>query len=147
MREELARLTEERTRLAGTLAHDVSGSETDREEVIAGRKRVRELDRRREYLFMMLEKTEVVDNQNQEGDRVLFGARVTVREDGAEKTYRVVGVDEADPHEGAISWLSPVAKGLLKRKQGAPPATDGFTSRRLFWCNGPARSNSPERSL
>jgi transcription elongation factor GreB len=41
-----------------------------------------------------------------------------VREDGAEKTYRIVGVDEADPQQGTISWLSPVARGLLSRRAG-----------------------------
>jgi transcription elongation factor GreB len=118
MREELARLAEERSRVAGSLARDVAAKEGDRERVIAVRKRLREIDRRRQYLSLMMENGEVVVPGSRGTDRVLFGARVTIREDGVEETYRIVGVDEADPQSGTISWRSPLARALLSKRAG-----------------------------
>jgi transcription elongation factor GreB len=51
--------------------------------------------------------------------RVVFGTIVTVREaGGAERAYRIVGVDESDPGRGAVSWISPVARALTGKKPG-----------------------------
>jgi transcription elongation factor GreB len=75
---------------------------------------LRELDRRIAFLGRRLELLEVVDPASQPAGRVLFGATVVVRaEDGAERRYRVVGVDEADPRRGDVSWRSPIAAALL----------------------------------
>ncbi len=50
---------------------------------------------------------------------MLFGARVTVQaEDGSRRVYRIVGVDEADPAAGAVSWIAPLARALLGRSPG-----------------------------
>ena len=85
-----------------------------------GKKRLREIDRRLRYLTKRLESAEVVDPKKQQGlDRVFFGATVTyAKEDDTEHTVTLVGPDEADVSKGKISWLSPVAKALLKAQVG-----------------------------
>src|SRR5690606_3216396 len=85
-----------------------------------GKKRQREIDRRIRYLPRRLEMAEVVDPGAQPNrDRVFFGATV-VYSDSAGETFRVtiVGVDEAEPLEGRISWISPVARALIKAREG-----------------------------
>ena len=55
--------------------------------------------------------------QRKSCDQVFFGATVTVcRQDGAEHIYSIVGVDEADAGRGLISWVSPLARALLKAR-------------------------------
>ena len=62
---------------------------------------------------------EIVDPAQQQGDRVRFGATVTVRDDaGDRRTYRIVGVDEAEASSGKVSWLSPVARAILGKEEG-----------------------------
>lgn len=93
--------------------------DTDKDALAVQRRKLREMDRRIEYLVRMCSNLEVIDPALQRSDRVIFGATVTVREDGgAERTYRIVGVDEADPAEGSISWVSPVARALVSRRVG-----------------------------
>jgi transcription elongation factor GreB len=80
---------------------------------------LREADRRIAFLGRRLEALEVVDPAGQPAGRALFGATVTVRDEGgAERRYRLVGVDEADPGRGDVSWLSPIAKALLGAQVG-----------------------------
>ncbi len=85
-----------------------------------GKKRLREIDRRVRYLGKRLETAQVVDPaQQQHLKQVFFGATVTyARADDREVTVTLVGVDEADAAHGKISFLSPVAKALMKSKQG-----------------------------
>ena len=88
----------------------------DRPAVAAGGdvRALRELDRRLAFLARRLDALEVIDPASQSPGRVLFGATVTVRgEDGAERRYRLVGIDEADPSRGLVSWRSPIATALL----------------------------------
>ena len=81
--------------------------------------RLREVDRRIEYLSRMAALMEIVAPGAQPPERVVFGATVTVREKGrGERTYRVVGVDESDPSRGWVSWISPIARALTGRKPG-----------------------------
>lgn len=81
---------------------------------------LRELDRRLAFLARRLEALEVIDPASQPPGRVLFGATVTVRgEDGAERRYRLVGIDEADPPRGEVSWRSPIATALLGAQVGS----------------------------
>lgn len=83
------------------------------------RRRLREMERRIEYLDVMLNKLEVVDPGMQEPDQVRFGARVCVLENNREeKWYQIVGIDESDPSDGRISWISPLARALLSKKAG-----------------------------
>ena len=66
-----------------------------------------------------LEIAEVVDPQDQDRDRVFFGATVTYCESsGTERTVSIVGTDEVDPSRGRISWISPVARALLRAREG-----------------------------
>ena len=121
LRAELAGLSgTERPRVAAAVTRLAApGPGVDRDELSVQRRRLRELDRRIEYLNRMLARIEIVDPREQAGDRVLFGATVTVREaDGGEKTYRIVGVDEADPAAGRVSWISPLARSLAGHRPG-----------------------------
>lgn len=84
----------------------------------AKRRRLDAIDRRIRFLRDRVQNMEVVDTKGQSTHRVRFGASVTVRdEEDVEKTYRIVGVDEADPAAGKISWLSPIAKALIGRAE------------------------------
>jgi transcription elongation factor GreB len=77
------------------------------------------LDQRTGQLEESLQAAEIVSMPSGSADVVRFGACVTVREaDGNETSYRIVGVDEADPDENWVSWMSPIAKALLNRKRG-----------------------------
>ncbi len=81
--------------------------------------RLPEAERRIQYLSRMRAIMEVVSPSSSPPARVVFGTSVTVREtDGAERTYRIVGVDESDPGRGALSWISPVARALTGRRAG-----------------------------
>jgi transcription elongation factor GreB len=97
-----------------------NGDRSENGDYIYGKKRLREIDRRLRYLGKRLQSAEVVDPQKQQGlKQVFFGAQVTyAREDDSEHTVKIVGVDEANLDEGKISWLSPVAKTLMKAHEG-----------------------------
>ena len=85
-----------------------------------GKKRLREIDRRIRYLTKRLEAAEVVDPATrEETDQVFFGATVTyATAEGEEQTVRIVGLDETDPAHHYISWISPVARALIKAREG-----------------------------
>lgn len=97
-----------------------NGDRSENGDYIYGKKRLREIDRRIRYISKRLESAEVVDPARQQGlEKVFFGATVTyVREDDTQITVTIVGVDEADLSQGKISWLSPVAKALMKAQIG-----------------------------
>lgn len=97
-----------------------NGDRSENGDYLYGKKRLREIDRRIRYLMKRLESAEVVDPAKQQGlDRVFFGATVTYAdENDREHTVRLVGVDEANMDENKISWVSPLARGLLKTKVG-----------------------------
>jgi transcription elongation factor GreB len=95
------------------------GPERSREEVARNRRKLREIERRIEYLQNMIGRLEVVYPSAQDTGQVVFGSRVTVNEgDGEEKVYTIVGVDESDPAAGRISWISPLARALLSKRVG-----------------------------
>ncbi|MBM3617121.1 MAG: transcription elongation factor GreB [Alphaproteobacteria bacterium] len=97
-----------------------NGDRSENGDYIYGKKRLREIDRRVRYLSKRLESAEVVDPARQQGlEQVFFGATVCyAREDDSEHTVTLVGVDEANIDEGKISWISPVAKALMKKREG-----------------------------
>ncbi len=97
-----------------------NGDRSENGDYIYGKKRLREIDRRIRFLTKRLENCVVVDPRDQENtDCVFFGATVTiVDEDGVENTYSIVGMDEADPGRGRISWVSPLARALIKSRLG-----------------------------
>ncbi|MBU6376528.1 MAG: transcription elongation factor GreB [Bdellovibrionales bacterium] len=113
-------LNEARPEVVRTVSWAASnGDRSENGDYIYGKKRLREIDRRIRFLQRRLDQVEVVDPKQQKGDRVLFGARVTVEdESGIQKTYRIVGIDEADPTNGDVSWISPIAKALLNTRVG-----------------------------
>lgn len=84
-----------------------------------GKKRLREIDRRIRRLTKRLEAAEVVDPATrEETDQVFFGATVTyVNSAGEQNTVRIVGIDEMDPGRNYISWISPVARALIKARE------------------------------
>ena len=85
----------------------------------AVRKRLEALDRRLQFFRDRVANMTVVDLGSQDKDSVHFGATVTVAdEEGNEKSYRIVGVDESDPAKGKISWISPIAKALISARVG-----------------------------
>ncbi len=111
----------ERPELVKTIAWAASnGDRSENGDYIYGKKRLREVDRRVRFLRKRLELAEVVDPaQRGECDQVFFGATVTVcDENGCENTYSIVGVDEANVASGMISWVSPLARTLLKLREG-----------------------------
>jgi transcription elongation factor GreB len=85
-----------------------------------GKKRLREIDRRIRYLTKRLEAAEVVDPATrEETDQVFFGATVTYLDTaGTEQTVRIVGLDETDPAHHYVSWISPIARALIKAREG-----------------------------
>ena len=122
LKEELDRLWKaERPELVKTIAWAASnGDRSENGDYIYGKKRLREIDRRVRFLRKRLELAEVIDPA-QRGDcnQVFFGATVTVCDaGGSEYTYSIVGVDEADVAGGRISWVSPLARTLLKLSEG-----------------------------
>jgi transcription elongation factor GreB len=97
-----------------------NGDRSENGDYIYGKKRLREIDRRLRFLSKRLDNAEIIDPaQRGECDQVFFGATVTVcNTQGEEHTYSIVGMDEADPGHGRISWISPLAKALLKAHEG-----------------------------
>jgi len=97
-----------------------NGDRSENGDYIYGKKRLREIDRRVRFLSKRLEIAEVVDPaQRRITDQVFFGATVTyAHEDGTENTVTIVGVDEADLARGQVSWVSPIARALLKSRVG-----------------------------
>jgi transcription elongation factor GreB len=98
------------------------GDRSENAEYIYGKKKLREIDRRMHFLIKRLESASVVvpaDRPEGDRDRVFFGATVDVEdEDGKTATYQIVGEDEIDLARGRISYKSPLARTLLKRRTG-----------------------------
>src|SRR5579859_5065747 len=96
-----------------------NGDRSENGDYLYGKKRLREIDRRIRFLTKRLEIAEVVDPALRKNtDQVFFGATVTyVNERGQEKTITIVGVDEADLDRGQVSWVSPIARALLKARE------------------------------
>lgn len=98
-----------------------NGDRSENGDYIYGKRRLREIDRRIRFLSKRLDIAEVVDPLRQgDNDQVFFGATVTVLDVGTqeENTYTIVGIDEADASRGRISWISPLARALIKAREG-----------------------------
>ncbi len=122
LRGELRALWEvERPKVVETVAWAAgNGDRSENGDYIYGKKRLREIDRRVRFLRKRIEIAVLVDPKRQtDHDRVFFGATVTYADSqGRERTVRIVGVDEARTDAGEISWITPVARALLKAGQG-----------------------------
>lgn len=97
-----------------------NGDRSENGDYLYGKKRLREIDRRIRFLTRRLELAEVVDSSVHHGsDQVFFGATVTcVRQSGEELTVTILGVDEADSARSEVTWVSPIAKALIKARVG-----------------------------
>jgi len=97
-----------------------NGDRSENGDYLYGKKRLREIDRRIRFLTRRLEIAEVVDPAVQPNrDQVFFGATVLYSDsEGEEFRVTIVGVDEAEPLQGRISWISPVARALIKAHEG-----------------------------
>ena len=121
LRAELMRLLdEERPQVVETVSWAAkNGDRSENGDYLYGKKRLREIDRRIRFLIKRLEIAEVVDSSGQEQDRVFFGATVGVRDGaGRVRSVSIVGMDEVDPARGRVSWVSPIARALLKARVG-----------------------------
>jgi transcription elongation factor GreB len=97
-----------------------NGDRSENGDYIYGKRRLREIDRRIRFLTKRLETAQVVDPAQQRNhEQVFFGATVTyVVARGTEMTVTIVGVDEADLERGQVSWVSPIARALMKAREG-----------------------------
>jgi transcription elongation factor GreB len=114
-------LKQERPKIVDTVRWAAgNGDRSENGDYTYGKKRLREIDRRMRYLTKRIENAEIVDPVLQKNlTKVFFGATVVYAlEDGSKNTVKLVGIDEADLSQGKISWISPVAKALLKASVG-----------------------------
>ena len=97
-----------------------NGDRSENGDYIYGKKRLREIDRRIRFLIKRLDIAEVADPSAHHGrDQIFFGATVTYANDtGAERTVTIKGIDEVDSLQGEVSWVSPIARTLLKAREG-----------------------------
>lgn len=97
-----------------------NGDRSENGDYLYGKKRLREIDRRIRFLTKRLEIAEVTDPSLHHGnDQIFFGATVTyVDDEDVERTITIKGIDEADSAKGEVSWISPIARTLLKAREG-----------------------------
>jgi transcription elongation factor GreB len=122
MQEELRSLARvERPKVVETVAWAAgNGDRSENGDYIYGKQRLREIDRRIRFLTKRLEIAHVVDPAQQKNrEQIFFGATVTyVNSKDVEKTITIVGVDETDSDAGKVSWIAPIARALLKAREG-----------------------------
>lgn len=114
-------LDDERPKVVETVSWAAkNGDRSENGDYLYGKKRLREIDRRIRFLTKRLDIAEVADPSVHHGtDQVFFGATVTYAgRDGAEHTITIKGVDETDNLHGEVSWVSPIARALLKSREG-----------------------------
>lgn len=98
-----------------------NGDRSENGDYIYGKKRLREIDRRIRFLTKRLEIAEITDPSLHHGsDQVFFGAAVRYADEatGQERSIVILGVDEADSSQGQVSWIAPIARALLKAREG-----------------------------
>src|SRR5271169_3273015 len=111
----------ERPKVVETVAWAAgNGDRSENGDYIYGKRRLREIDRRIRFLTKRLESATVVDPAQQRNqEQVFFGATVTyANQRGSETTITIVGIDEADFARGQVSWISPIARALMKASEG-----------------------------
>jgi transcription elongation factor GreB len=97
-----------------------NGDRSENGDYLYGKKRLREIDRRIRFLSKRLDIAEVADPALHFGsDQVFFGASVTYANSrGEQRTITIKGVDEADSLAGEVSWIAPIARALLRSREG-----------------------------
>jgi transcription elongation factor GreB len=122
LREELMNLLDsERPKIVEVVSWAAkNGDRSENGDYLYGKKRLREIDRRIRFLSRRLDIAEVADPSVHHGsDQVFFGATVTfANARGEERTITIKGIDEADNLNGEVSWISPIARALLKAREG-----------------------------
>jgi transcription elongation factor GreB len=122
LRDELRLLMRvERPKVVDTVSWAAAnGDRSENGDYIYGKRRLREIDRRIRFLAKRLESSQIVDPAQQtRRDQVFFGATVTYENArGVAHTVTIVGVDEADLSRGQVSWVSPIARALVKAREG-----------------------------
>ena len=109
----------ERPEVVKTVAWAASlGDRSENADYLYGKKRLREIDRRVRFLIKRLEAAQIVHSAGRDTDQIYFGAQVRVKGAAGERTVRIVGVDEVDPKRGDVSWISPIARALIKAREG-----------------------------
>ncbi|SEO72411.1 transcription elongation factor GreB [Nitrosovibrio sp. Nv6] len=115
-------MNKERPNVTATVSWAAAnGDRSENADYIYGKKRLREIDRRIRFLTKRLDIAEVVDPAapRENDNQIFFGATVTfANQKGEEKTVSIVGVDEIDTSRGYISWVSPLARALMKAREG-----------------------------
>lgn len=117
---ELKHLVEtERPEVVRTVSWAASnGDRSENGDYLYGKKRLREIDRRTRFLIKRLEAAEVVDSAGRHSDQIFFGSTIKLKTGSGERTISIVGADEVDPGRGRVSWISPIARALLKARAG-----------------------------
>lgn len=122
LREELMQLLDvERPKIVDTVSWAAkNGDRSENGDYLYGKKRLREIDRRIRFLTRRLDVAEVADPSIHHGnDQIFFGATVTYANPlGQARTITIKGIDEADSLAGEVSWVSPIARALLKAREG-----------------------------
>jgi transcription elongation factor GreB len=122
LRDELLQLMDEERPKVVEAVHWAAknGDRSENGDYLYGKKRLREIDRRIRFLTKRLEIAEVTDPSVHHGsDQVFFGATVRyVDETGDERSVTILGIDEADSAKSQVSWISPIARALLKSREG-----------------------------
>jgi transcription elongation factor GreB len=114
-------LDDERPKMVETVSWAAkNGDRSENGDYLYGKKRLREIDRRIRFLTKRLDIAEVADPSAHHGsDQVFFGATVTYTNGkGEERTITIKGIDEADNLKGEVSWIAPIARALLKAREG-----------------------------
>jgi transcription elongation factor GreB len=120
LKAELRELVEvERPEVVRTVAWAASnGDRSENADYIYGKRRLREIDRRVRLLIKRLENAEVVQSSGRDTDQIFFGAAVKVKTKNEIKQIMILGLDEVDPAHGIVSWVSPIARALIKAREG-----------------------------
>src|SRR5437773_580092 len=109
----------ERPEVVKTVAWAASlGDRSENADYIYGKRRLREIDRRVRFLIKRLEAAQIVHSSGSDTDQIFFGACVRVRGDSRERTVTILGIDETDAAKGQVSWISPIARALIKAREG-----------------------------
>ena len=122
LREEFAHLLDdERPKIVETVSWAAkNGDRSENGDYLYGKKRLREIDRRLRFLTKRLDIAEVADPSLHHGsEQIFFGATVTyANAAGTERTVTIKGIDESDSLAGEVSWVSPIARALIKARVG-----------------------------
>jgi transcription elongation factor GreB len=122
LREELLQLLDvERPKVVEIVSWAAkNGDRSENGDYLYGKKRLREIDRRIRFLTKRLDLAEVADPSAHHGsDQVFFGATVTYANNrGEERTITIKGIDESDSLKGEVSWIAPIARILLRAREG-----------------------------